>query len=247
MKTDIVFTLGNGSKSNNDELRIALRSIARYAVNLGRIWIVSDCVPVWTQNVNLIHAPDTHKANKDANLFDKILKVANHPHISERFLFWSDDQVLLTFCDLNTIQPVKNTYGIQHFNAIHEKGKWIQRLIRTLEDAQAHGVTADHHCDTHTPQPHTKSGVKRALENCDYVANIGYCINTLIYGRLGIVPEVLQQNVKLTLENKQKNYQLDESKKQFLGYNDSAFLNGLRQQLFARFPHQSKFENNSSI
>ena len=56
---DIVIPLGSGSKHNNFELRMALRGIARFVRDPGQVYIVSDQLPEWVQNVMQV-APTTH-------------------------------------------------------------------------------------------------------------------------------------------------------------------------------------------
>ena len=47
---DIVIPLGNGSKYGNFELRLALRSIARYAVNVKNIYFMCTSLCKWTMS-----------------------------------------------------------------------------------------------------------------------------------------------------------------------------------------------------
>ena len=51
---DFLYVLGSGSEYNNLELRLSLRSIDKYAHNLGRVFIVGE-KPDWIKNV--IHIP----------------------------------------------------------------------------------------------------------------------------------------------------------------------------------------------
>ena len=37
---DIVYIIGKGSKWNNQELKYSLRSIAKYGINIGKVFIV---------------------------------------------------------------------------------------------------------------------------------------------------------------------------------------------------------------
>jgi hypothetical protein len=82
------------------ELRLALRSIDKYAKNAGNIWLYTEADLKDFQNINVVKMGDPVKNNKDANLINKIKAAADNPDISEHFMFWSDDQVLMDTLDL---------------------------------------------------------------------------------------------------------------------------------------------------
>ncbi len=63
-------------------------------------------------------------------------------------------------------------------------------------------------------------------------------MNTLLHGLLGITGGFDQKIFKETCE-RESGWRLDRT---LAGYNDAAFLGGLREELFRRFPHKSKYE-----
>ena len=107
-KIDIVIPLGSESFSNNLELRLALRSIDRFAAGAGNIWIVSETIPHWLQNIRHLPVPDKHHHNKDANIIDKLSAAVNEKDLSQRFIFWSDDQTALHRFTVKDMVPVFN-------------------------------------------------------------------------------------------------------------------------------------------
>ena len=48
---DIIIPLGTGSKNNNDELRLFLRSIEKNGIGYRKIIVVASEIPNWLQNV----------------------------------------------------------------------------------------------------------------------------------------------------------------------------------------------------
>ena len=78
---DIVIPLSQGSKHNNWELRMALRSIERYSSFCGKVFVITDVPPAWLQNVEIILQSDAHKHNKDANIIEKLLTAASSAKI----------------------------------------------------------------------------------------------------------------------------------------------------------------------
>jgi hypothetical protein len=84
---DIVYILGNGSKTN-DEIRYSLRSIETY-LKFDRVFIVGEC-PSFLKNV--IHIPYKENSNPRVNHLEKVNEVIKRvPDLSENFLLMYDD------------------------------------------------------------------------------------------------------------------------------------------------------------
>ena len=76
------------------------------------------------------------------------------------------------------------------------------------------------------------------MRGVKYEADIGYSINTLFFGSLGVTGGFDQSLFKVSAETAEKT----KLHRHFIGYNDKAFLSGLREKLFDLFPHKSKYE-----
>ena len=241
-KVDIVFTLaGADSPTDNEELKIALRSIDTHAKDVGDIYIVTDNPPKWVQNVNIVHVPDTYTNNKDANLITKILHACDIDDLSERFIYWSDDQVLTSDVSLKYILPTYNTRGIDSFSRPDAK-KWSIRMKHTLDLVQQHGGDVSHNWDSHVPQPIDKTRFRDIMNTVDFTTLPGVCINTAYFGLKCEPKQWSQTDVKLTYENSDKcDYVFN---KLFVGYNDSGYNAGLKEALLKEFPSPSKYEKN---
>ena len=70
---DIIIPLGTGSKSDNDELRLLLRSIEKNGSGYRRIIVVATEIPSWLQNAVTLQMPDSLHQNKDGNIIRKVL------------------------------------------------------------------------------------------------------------------------------------------------------------------------------
>jgi hypothetical protein len=103
---DIVIPLGPGSIAGDKELRIALRSISRYAENLRRVWVVGHS-PGWFRETDVYRlAPRPEfKCPKESRISLKILWAFENLEISDRVAFWNDDYVLTKTCDIENIKP----------------------------------------------------------------------------------------------------------------------------------------------
>ncbi len=231
---DVVIPLGGGSKNNNEELRLALRSIDRYTT-ARHVWIVTDCAPDWVQNVKLLNVPDRNSRNKDANLIDKILAACREPELAETFIFLSDDQLFLAPYNPSAVPVIYNARGYDSFDS---GSRWNERMRNTFRYLEQQGIQLHANFDAHTPVVYRKADFLRVMEKTDYVPEPGFCINTLACGLIGMQPELNQNFVKVHSEGGNPG---PVTGKLFAGYNDAGFK-VMRETLFERFPEKSKFE-----
>ncbi len=233
---DIVIPLGNGSKSENDELRILLRSIEKHGSGYRHIIVVSDYAPDWLTNVKVIPCGDPLQKNKDGNLITKVLKAITETDITPDFVWSADDCALLQPLNFEILPPICNGRNKNSFPA--DGTIWQRRVRRTFEFLSERGIPMNHNFESHTPQRFPSRKLIRAMRNVDYQSDIGYAIDTLFFGLLGIMDGFDQKLFKETCES-ESGWKLN---KMFIGYNDTAFLNGLRERLFELLPHKSRFE-----
>ena len=236
-KVDVVLPLSCESRYNNDELRICLRSIDKFLPNVGTVWLITEFAPSWLKNVQVIAVPDKHKHNKDANLFDKLLSAAIDPRVASTFLFFSDDQCLINMLNTETMKTVFNERGPKSFSSA---GTWHKRMTNTYQYLGQRGISMSVNFDGHVPMKYTKTEFIKALAGVDYVPPPGFCINTLVCGLLGKVPEIKQNSVKITAEGAWAGTITQD--KLYVGYNDTGFGSGMRTTLFRLFPDKSRYE-----
>ena len=240
--TDIVIPLGSGSKYRNIELRMALRSIDRYAMNRRNIYIVSDAVPDWVCNVNTLNVPDRHLHNKDANIIDKLLAAARLPELSGQFLFWSDDQLALHQFDANKLPVSCNPRRYEDFTG---NRIWHRRMRNTFEYLHKHNINLKCNFDTHLPMPIKKELFVKTISETNYTVEPGYCVNTLYCGLTRQKGVVEQKYLKYTAETTENLHKLP-ADKLFLGFNDNAMHSDLPELLKKRFPQKCQYESYAS-
>ena len=236
---DLIIPLGGGSKSKNDELRIFLRSLEKYGHGIRNVIIVASDPPAWLTNVRVIRMDDPLKHNKDGNIIRKVLAAIATDDITPEFVWSCDDSVLLSEFDFESLPPVFNSRCKADFS---ETGSiWQRRVRRTFEYFEARGLHLPHNYESHTPQRFPTRKLLRAMRNVDYQTGIGYTINTLFFGLLGITGGFDQAIFKRTCETEVAGKEAKLSKI-LCGYNDRAFFGGLRERLFKLFPKKSKYE-----
>lgn len=233
---DIIIPLGNGSKNNNDELRLFLRSIEKNGINYRKIIVVASEIPSWLQNVVTLQMDDALKHNKDGNIIRKVLfALTAVPDITPEFVWSADDCILLQEFDFSSVPPIYNARSRERFPA--DGSIWQRRIRRTFDFFEKRNLPLKHNFESHVPQRFPGRKLLRAMRNVDYQNDIGYGINTLFHGLLGITGGFEQKLFKVTCES-EKVPALD---KVLLGYNDKGFA-ALKKELFRRFPGKSKYE-----
>lgn len=132
---DAVFVIGTGSKNDNEELRYALRNVARNCPFVRNVYISGEC-PEWVNRDVVIHLPwrDRFRFAKDSNIIDKLVHACEAPGIASRILLCSDDQFQTRVCTWDDFAP-KWLREYDSGDGWYEDRKrtWHSRLHRTLE------------------------------------------------------------------------------------------------------------------
>jgi hypothetical protein len=144
---DILLPLGPGSRNNNVELRMAIRSIEQHARRLRRIVVVG-AIPDWLRETDRVFPVrrDEFRANKASRISLKVRWAFEHLDLTDTVAFWNDDYLLNRNADLRTI---KDTY---HGNLRHPHAStpW-QRLLEHTGATLAAGGLPTRHYDIHVP------------------------------------------------------------------------------------------------
>lgn len=238
--TDIVIPLSTESRFNNLQLRIALRSIQKYATNLGNIHIITAAPLKQLKDVNIIYQQDTEKNLKDVNLINKIRTAAASPDVRQNFIFWSDDQLLTAPLDLDKAPIVSNNRAKAD---IKGETKWQKRLLNTLQYVEkVTGKQLPYNYDSHVPQPYNKTDVSKVFSTLNYTQQPGFCINTIYYGLLQKQPTANQSNVKHTFQGGFN--RVPKEMLLYAGYDDKSFAAGISHFFLGMFYNKSKYELN---
>lgn len=243
MKCDVVIPLSNGSRWDNNELRYCLRSLEKYFLPLGEVYIMTPLDLTWIQHAHVINVGDPLKSNKDGNLINKVLHACRMPELSRHFLRLSDDQLLLgEISDISQVEPYF-LFNLKETSPRWWSGKWKARMRRTMDYLTLHGMPAFHY-DTHCPQIYDKQEFLRIWEAIDFESNIGYCINTMYFNHQDPSGKKILNGVKANMESAYSPDKLARrlEGKIYLGYSDAGLTDHLKAFLADMFPDKSKFE-----
>lgn len=171
---DILYIVGDGcSKCENFELRMSLRSIEQFGINVDRIFVAGYC-PEWLSD-EVIKVPhqqpltkkDMYVGQKHYNIMETMLYVVDNTDIGDEFLISYDDHIYIKTTDFNKypyfIKKVGYNAGNDfeylpkdYFNNCESYMNWMVRSRRFLE---AKGWTY-FNCT-----PHRNQHVKRSTIN----------------------------------------------------------------------------------
>jgi len=245
MSIPILIPLGTGSTHHNDELRLALRSIERNAVDVGDVYLITTSCPEWVDRtkLNVVPIPDIYKDCKDACLFHKVHETLRmHPEIG-KFVFMADDNAILKSTVLSEIPNIHNHRPNSVFYC-KNPSKWQMRVRRTLEWAKSLGVNLEHNFDAHCPALLDGELIRKRIGSFKYYPDSTNGKTIITAWRVVTDSWRDSQNQldwKETYEMPctARDVVFD---KPFLGYNDVAF-GGIRERLFKEFPEPSRWEN----
>ena len=97
---DILYILGKGSKHDNIELRMSLRSICKYGKNIDRVIVAGNPVDWLSDEVIKIPVPDKY-GRKHLNIMNCIQTIVDMGVFKGEFLYSSDDHFYVHPVDFN--------------------------------------------------------------------------------------------------------------------------------------------------
>lgn len=247
-RVDVIIPLGdNPSKNNNLELRFALRSIEKNLLDVRYVYIVTEKLPDWVDDVVHVKCSDLLKHNKDGNIINKVLAAlenTNEQHIDvlDNFVFMADDNILA--------KPMSSEdIGYYHLGTLEKKkfddsNAWHMKLLNGYSKLKEEGKPVwnwESHCPV-VMEKYKFINVYRMMYPEFEDDGAGYTIYTMYFNNY--MPKVFSstKGVKSTFEDKK--IVADESK--FMGYNDQGFTEEVKKLIKNMFPKPSRYEKNVS-
>ena len=184
---------------------------------------------------------DKYRDSKDGCLFHKTHTVIEQYNIGT-FCWASDDNLLCKPMNLADIPVIHNHRTNERYYSPGAT-KWQSRVRQTLEWARERGVGLPHAFECHCPQIFDGQALLEGMKGVPYYPEIPH--GKTIYTTWRVVTDTWRQS-----ENQLKwkeSYELPCTAKDLrmelplLGYNDAGF-EGIREELFRRFPERSRFE-----
>lgn len=252
------------------ELRYSLRSLAKFAPYIRKVWIFGDRPKFISEDESLIqHIPHEYTARiagvrTPVTNFGLLMALASLiPELDFEYLQLSDDHFLLKDYPIEQARKTRIHGDMADATPppMQLLNGWTRTLWRTADTLKYLGYTA-YNFETHTPRRLTKKMVFEAYSDLrDFFTEDSFYGVT---GPTAILNHAYKnEKVELTLlkeENQLAGFwsqataykapTYEEVKKEtegktFLNFNDGAFGDGLRQYLMEKFPEPSKYEKAS--
>lgn len=149
---DIVYIVGNGSIDDNLELRMSLRSIAKFGRNVGKV-IVAGRPPAFLSD-EVIKLPVLDKyPYKHSNILTCVETVVKKGLVKGDFLYSSDDHFYVRETDFDNYPVYKKSDELRK-NVVYSDPyfKYHRSLVDTRLLLEKHGLPIcnySQHCNTH--------------------------------------------------------------------------------------------------
>ena len=241
---DIVYVLGSGSKWSDNEIRFSLRSIEKNLSETGRIYVVGNKPDFLTKIIHL-PVPDIFDPSKnaDGNMTHKLLTVCRDARLSENFLFFNDD-----FIVLKPIACSQIPWYHKGDMALRPPEYWTSQFYRyrlkATFDVLIKNQKPTLQYDYHAPMKFNKKDFIRVMSDYDYGSGIGLTFRSLYGNSMQLPAELLVHQKKTVFKYFSYSDLLKRVENSiFLGYNDQGLNNELKLFLSEIFPLQSKYES----
>jgi hypothetical protein len=238
---DVVFVLGNGSKCNDEELALAMKSLYKYCGSfIRKVYVVGAHPRCKLTEYKYTYLPcvDPYKES-DKNIAYKIQYAIDRiPDLTEDFLKCSDDQFVTQPCTWEDFIP-KTVSKFNRGSTQESFGKriWEVRLFETLTKMSEMRRSV-YYYEPHIWCQVNKKDFKKMLADMGGVQNVGviwtqYYNYVLKHDREKIHDHVFF-NKSITDRDDMLNLREMFMRRipKFIAYNDNSFLNPYVRQLF---------------
>lgn len=239
---DIVYVIGDGSKWNNNEIRYSLRSVEKYMHNVGNVYIIG-ADPGFLWNVIYEPYPDIFPpSNAAGNVASKLLHACSLPGLSDNFLFFNDDFIVLRPIDANAVETYNNgdmaTYPERDF----AKNEWRRRMKCTFDALRTAGLPTLNY-DYHAPMVFNKHLFPEVMGRFNYTAGLGLLFRSLYGNTLAVKSRKLSGEKKIIFRPFDlKTIGRSLAGATFMAFSDAGLNDALRYWLQSNFPDKSKYE-----
>lgn len=242
---DLVYTLGTGSKWQDNELRYSLRSVEKNLKGYRNIFIVGH-KPAFVTNVIHIPARDISD-NADANMAHKTLIACSDVRVSDLFLYIHDDHFIIQpvkISDIGYYYKSRLEVTSRAFNPRHRlyRSLYSRRLRNTYRFLKQRGLPT-YNFDGHYPILINKNEFRRIFLPLDYFNQL-FVVKSIYANSNGIHEQAaFLKDCKFTVPKSFVELETELKDRWVFSIADRALQGGNIQQFLAQaFPDKSKWE-----
>jgi hypothetical protein len=230
----IAYILGDGSKHNNMELRLSLRSIEKH-LRPERVIVCGHDPGFLSDKVEYILNFPAKKENDAAwGIKENLLALCNHPDTPDTFTLLNDDYFIL--------QPIKD-FPYYHKGELRDamerigSGIFYGHLLATAVVLEKKKLPTKHF-DGHWPIVYDKQKLKKIIEEQDWTVPLGPTIRSIYCNTLGIEGEYMED----CKANKPQNWPVFCEGKPMISVGDESFDSNCRKYLLSLLSSKSCYE-----
>lgn len=252
MKYDILIPVGAGSVADNLELRIALRSIERYATGYNNIVIVGaipSCINTKHPEIKVLDVVQDPKYNKEARIARNVYAAFEKLDITDNVAFWNDDYVLSKQMDVTRIPFFRKEETLRDSTMEKHEGYYIKCLKQTYHYLNNKGLHY-YNYDIHYPILYNREKFLSLKESWDMSSGCmyGLVVKSTYCNQVLEEPGPVLQDIKLNMSDCSPATIYEKINTRTLwSYSDKAFLNGVGDFLRSAYPQKSRWETGYKI
>ncbi len=221
----------------DNELRCCLRSLDKYFLDIGEVFIVGH-KPEWIKGVVHVECDDPYPKNKGANIINKLLTAGEDKTLSSSYLFVSDDQYMLFPMRSRDIRPYYTADLKGH--KLNKGNKFWMECLRNMRTAMARRGLPCYNHESHTPVIINKHKYWSTMVQHNYT-DILYPTLSLYFNTILESHEKIPDNYRAKFNKEGISIDIIDSK-QFLYHNDLGLSYSLQQKIRELFPKKCRFE-----
>ncbi len=240
---DILYTLGDGSDWNNNEIKYSLRSLEKFGTGVGRIFIAGPELPEFInpKAVTWIYATDPY-GKKHKNILHKIEKAIYQSEIGDHFLLSSDDHFFIRETDFENY-PYYKKGNLPSRTTEGKDNEYWKSLVATRQILERFALpvfSSNPHCNTHYDR-------QAYIEN-QLMMNEGFRVGAEVNCLMGnILAERGEQfidyrDIKISHIESREDILRQLGQSHCFSISDSALEEGMKEYLEELYPHKSRYE-----
>jgi hypothetical protein len=235
---DIVYPLGLGSQWNNNELRYSLRSIERYGLNIGNVYVVGLKLPEWLNGVKFIKR-NIPVMNYHAKIADAYNEVCKLPELSNDFIIMNDDFFLIKEVDFVKFGNYERDFSLKdHLKKFPHDYFYGNQIRNTVAN-----LTTFRHFDNHYPMKLNKEKYLRLFERYkDKIIQLKTILIRSLYGNYYNIKAERMPDLKINKPLKINDIKALTKDRYFFSIGDLALNNEMKNYLQELYPNKSKYE-----
>lgn len=234
---DVLYILGTGSQWQNNELRYSLRSLEKYALNVGRVFVTGEDPGFLSPEVVFTQCNDP--GPRAFNHIHKVRATIERTDISERFLLNYDDNFFTSPVDVESY-PYFFKGTLPDTTETHRAYRYS--LIEARQFLEKHGKPILNF-SVHCPCIYEREKFLALREAWDIGARKphGIAVRAVYCNWYGVEPEFMRDCKLKTVKTKEEASLAIEGRHVFSIHDDS-LPNGVANMIREMYPRPSRWE-----